>query len=207
MLRPLFLIVAVFAVSSAALAERTNYRKVALDEPAVMRITPVQDGPLLRGERYQFDIELEGVPEPINMWSCRIEYTSPTLRLETLYAPGKEHENAVVISDPYVLNEGWESRSISGVSLPGWADGKLLTLTFVVPEDAPGRSTIRLDEHPSVPEGLAHDSRQTRMTYDYERVFDSDKTKKMKVEDVSEEHQPYAIPTPAPRVLFSRDSR
>lgn len=200
----LLLLVPAFAFPQN-LSRSTNYEKVSLEKPARLTLAPAVDGPLLRGQPMQFVISLSGAPKPINMWSARIDYTTGTLTFQSLRTPGKENEVAVVISDPYSLKPGIESRSLAGISLPGWQDAEMVQLMFMVSPDAPAEGTLELQPHPTIREGLAHDSVSEGKTYDFERVLDSARCRAMKVVDVSEEHQPYEFPTNKPRVLFSVD--
>ncbi len=193
---------------SAQLANSAQdpYEKVELETPAKVSLRRIQEGPLLRGQPIQFAIEFEGAPKPINMWSARIEYTSPSLTFENLYARGKKNEVAVVISDPVVFRDsGLTMRAVSGLSLGGWEDGEVVRLTFNVKEDAPDTASIFLKRHPTVREGLAHDDQKAYKTYDYERELVNVETEKMPVVDVSEEHPPREMPTPEPRQLFKRE--
>lgn len=188
------------------LQARKGRETVELDPPAVMKIAPMVAKPLQRGEEMPFSLTISGAPERINMWSARIDYTSDTLNFKSLYTGGDERQTAVVISDPIPVADGWETRQMSGISLPGWADGEVVRLTFEVREDAPETASIRLFPHPTVEEGLAHDSTARGVTIEYSRELDDSATQDMQVTDVTEDNPAYDLPTPTPRVLFRKDS-
>lgn len=179
-----------------------TYERVDLSPPARIEIKPVAI-PIASGRQNDFVIDVSGAPRPINMWSLRVDYTSPTLTYLGARAEGPDNEVIVAVSDPFQAVPGYESRSLSGVSLPGWTDGALVRLTFQVPPGAEGKpASVRLADHPHVREKLAHDSPREGKTYEYSRVLVDQRTRRLAITAPGPDATP--APTPTPRVLFRR---
>ncbi len=180
----------------------STYERVDLSPPARIEIKPMAD-PIPSGRQTDFVIDLSGAPRPVNMWSLRVDYTSPTLTYMGARAEGPDNEVIVAVSDPYQAIPGYESRSLSGVSLPGWMDGPVVRLTFQVPPDAEGRpASVRLADHPHVREKLAHDSPREGKTYEYSRILVDQRSRRLSITAPGPDDTP--APTPTPRVLFRR---
>lgn len=176
--------------ASLANAQAPRYREVKLEEPAVLRLEPVDDKPLHRGRPMQFRLLLEGAPKPINMFSARIDYTSGTLLFDKV---ARTREGYLInVSDAQQWEDSYESRNIAGVSLLGATEGELARFEFIVPEDAPDRVSIRLSDHPVIPEKLAHDDQST--TLDFQRTLDFRRTTAMPVITPGKDDPPRVFP-------------
>ncbi len=167
--------------------------------PPTMKLVPKAEGPLKRGGKMQYSLTFSEVPKPINMFSLRIDYTTPSLTFGGIVRQGNGYQ--VVVSDPYQWREDFASISMAGIALDGITQGELAIIEFDVKADAKETGTIELDDHPMIIEKLAHDENMN--TIEFGRVFDNSKTQDIAIVDAGEEGLT-EFETPAPRVLFQR---